>query len=270
MEPRHTTNSTGPLQGARILVVDDAVDERSLLAGYLQQQGCRVYLATDGRDALLKVLVVKPELVLMDVSMPVCDGLSACRILKDEPATANIPVIFLTGAALPEQRVQGLRAGAIDYMTKPFDFEEVQLRLAIHLRDRSPALNLLDVSPKNTRPLDHALFIAARQYLRQDLGASIDPLALAASINCNPRRLNEAFKKCAGVTLLEYQREERMKEACRLLSETALSVQEISISLGFSTGANFATAFKDRFGASPTEFRRWQTQSARSTSKTAR
>lgn len=256
------TNSIGPLQGARILIVDDAADERSLLAGYLQQQGCRVYLATDGRDALLKVLVVKPELVLMDVNMPVCDGLSACRMLKDEPATANIPVIFLTGAALPEHRVLGLRAGAIDYITKPFDFEEVQLRLAIHLRDRSAALDALEALPETARPLDLALFIAARQQLRQDLSASIDPLSLAASINCNPRRLNEAFKKCVGVTLLEYQREERMNEACRLLSETALSVQEISLALGFSTGANFATAFKERFGASPTEYRRWRSQPA--------
>ena len=123
----------GVLNGARILVVDDVDSDRYLLTHYLQRQGCRVYVGVDGQDAFQKAVAVQPDVILMDVRMPGCDGLTACRLLGDDARTRDIPVTFLTAAASPEERVEGLRAGAVDYIIKPFDFEEVRLRLVIHL-----------------------------------------------------------------------------------------------------------------------------------------
>ena len=71
----------------------------------------------------------------------------------------------------------------------------------------------------------------------------------------NARRLNAAFKQCVGVTVFDFLREARMKEARRMLSETALDVQMISRELGYNSAANFSTAFRDRFGLSPSQFR---------------
>lgn len=257
------------LLGQRILVVDDAEDERKLLANYLQQQGCRVYLARDGVDGVNKAQAVQPHLILMDVRMPVCDGVSACQALKRHPNTLHIPVIFLTGAAAPAERVQGLLVGAIDYITKPFNFEEVRLRLSIHLRPQTPAEPLMPsaqaasetpATPQAVSRFDRIVFESARLHLLKDLGAVPDLHSLAAAVGTNARRLNEAFKQCVGATVFEYLREERMKEAAQLLSETVLEIQDIANELGFTSGSNFAAAFRERFGMTPRAFRQARQQ----------
>lgn len=78
---------------------------------------------------------------------------------------------------------------------------------------------------------------------------------LAKAVGTNSRRLNEAFRQCAGVTVFDFLREERLKEARRLLSDTSLEIQLIASQLGYSSAANFSTAFRERFGVSPRNFR---------------
>ena len=78
---------------------------------------------------------------------------------------------------------------------------------------------------------------------------------LAEAVGTNSKRLNEAFRQCVGVTVFEYLREERMKEACVLLSGTGLPIQAIALEVGFTSGANFSTAFRERYGLSPSQFR---------------
>lgn len=244
------------LRGSRILIADDVEVERMLLATYLQHHGCLIYLAGDGQECLRKAQLIRPDLVLMDVRMPVCDGLSACRIMQADPVTRGIPVIFLTGATTPAQRVRGLLAGAVDYVSKPFDFDEVRLRLAVHLRSRvSHVADRGQELPTGVSKLDSILFQSARMHLLKSLADTPDLQQLAAAVSTNSKRLNEAFRKCVGVTVFEYLREERMKEACVLLAETGLEVQAIGQEVGFTSGANFATAFKERFGVSPTQYR---------------
>lgn len=248
----------GVLLGRRLLVVDDNEDERLLLSHFLQQEGCRVYLAHDGHDALKKALLVNPDLILMDVNMPVCDGLIACRALQEDPRTRTIPVVFLTGSAFPQDRVRGLMAGAVDYVTKPFLFDEVRLRLIVHLRARqAPAPSAPPANGDTPSPatLHTVLFQSACRHLLGNLSVTPDLASLAAALGTNTKRLNEAFRRCAGVTVFEYLREERMREAGVLLRDTALEVQSIAQVLGFSSGANFATAFKERFGLSPRDYR---------------
>lgn len=248
-------NHPNVLNGARILVVDDVDADRYVLTHYLQRQGCRAYVGTDGEDAFHKAVAVQPDLILMDVRMPGCDGLTACQRLGDDARTCDIPVIFLTAASSPEERVAGLRAGAVDYIIKPFDFEEVRLRLAIHLKTLRAADPTTHIGPQHPR-LDRNLFEAARKQLMSRLDAPPDLAELAQSIGTSQRRLSAAFKKCVGLTVFEFLREERMKEARRLLTHTSLDIQAIALEVGFTSGANFATAFRDRFGMSPSAFRR--------------
>ena len=124
------------LKGKRILVVEDIEAERLLISMYLHQHGCRVFHAANGLDAIHKARLVMPDLILMDADMPQCDGYTACRVITQDPASARIPVIFLSGHSQPEQRIKGLQNGAVDYIGKPFVFDEVLLRLCIHLRDQ--------------------------------------------------------------------------------------------------------------------------------------
>ena len=243
------------LTGARILVVDDVDADRCVLTHYLQRQGCRAYVGINGDDAFHKAVAAQPDLILMDVRMPSCDGLTACRRLGDDARTRDIPVIFLTAASSPEERVAGLRAGAVDYIIKPFDFEEVRLRLVIHLKTLRPPEPTTDLAQQQSR-LDRNLFESARKQLMSRLDSPPDLAQLAQSTGTSQRRLSEAFKKCVGVTIFEFLREERMKEARHLLANTSLDIQAIALEVGFTSGANFATAFRERFGMSPSAYRR--------------
>lgn len=248
------------IHALRVLVVDDNLSDRGLLADFLMQQGFGVYLAADGLDGVRKARLVGPDLILMDVTMPVCDGLSACRRLKGDPGTANIPLIFLTASVQPEERVRGLEAGAIDYITKPFQLEEVRLRLAIHLR-LDPARGndgddeSTDTPLETATSVDRVFFRGVQAIVRASLDSTPDVAALARNVGTSPRRLTLAFRRSVGLTVSDYVREERLREARRLLMETALDIRSIAVRIGYSSGPNFATAFRERFGVAPSDLR---------------
>jgi DNA-binding response OmpR family regulator len=115
-----------------ILVVDDTETNIDMLVEALGDD-YSVMVAMNGEDALELIAEEPPELILLDVMMPGMDGFEVCRKLKDSPATAVIPVIFMTGMTDPEDRDKGMSLGAIDYIIKPFDIQDVQTRIKAHL-----------------------------------------------------------------------------------------------------------------------------------------
>lgn len=117
-----------------ILVADDEPQIRELLALYFGKEGFAVEEAGDGAEAIVKVQQVKPSLLLLDIMMPVMDGLEVCRQVRK---ISSIPIILLTARAEDEDRIMGLDIGADDYITKPFNPREVVARVKAVLR-RSP------------------------------------------------------------------------------------------------------------------------------------
>ena len=119
-----------------ILVVDDTPANLRLLSNLLTQQGYRVRPASDGTLALKSVAARNPELILLDVNMPDMDGYEVCRRLKADEKSSRIPVIFISAFGDTRQKVTGFEAGGLDYITKPFEAEEVLARVRTHLRLR--------------------------------------------------------------------------------------------------------------------------------------
>ena len=119
-----------------ILVVDDTPASLRLLTELLTQHGYRVRPAADGALALKSVAAKTPDLILLDVSMPGMDGYEVCRRLKADEKSSRIPVIFISAFGDTRQKVTGFEAGGIDYITKPFEAEEVLARVRTHLRLR--------------------------------------------------------------------------------------------------------------------------------------
>jgi putative two-component system response regulator len=116
-----------------ILAVDDAEDLLALIGKALASE-YQVKLAADGGDALtLAAEAPQPDLILLDVEMPGATGFEICQLLKEDPATAHIPVIFLTGHVEPAEQLEGLDAGAVDYLTKPINAKLLMARVRIHL-----------------------------------------------------------------------------------------------------------------------------------------
>ena len=127
--------SGAPVSGL-VLVVDDTEVNRILLREILELDGHRVALASDGPEALRRVREDPPDLVLLDVSMPGMDGLEVCRRLRADPATDSLPVILVTALADRAHRLEGIAAGANDYLTKPIDRPDLLLRVRNALRLR--------------------------------------------------------------------------------------------------------------------------------------
>ena len=117
-----------------VLVVEDEKDIRDLLAFNLKREGFAVLEAGDGEQALTLAAGRKPQIILLDLMLPGLDGLSVCRILQRESATAGIPVIMLTAKGEEVDRIVGLELGAADYVLKPFSVREVILRVRAVLR----------------------------------------------------------------------------------------------------------------------------------------
>ena len=124
----------------KILIVDDEPSGIVLLKGMLSKQ--YKYLgATDGLTALELALKHRPDLILLDVGMPDMDGYEVCLALKENPATASIPVIFLTTPAESEDMAKGFNLGAVDYITKPFRAPELNARVNTHLQLQARTAN---------------------------------------------------------------------------------------------------------------------------------
>ena len=117
-----------------ILIVDDTPDNLALLSDALDEEGYMVLVALDGLSALSRIQRRRPDLILLDAMMPGLDGFETCQRIKADPATADIPVLFMTALTDSEHVVKGFAAGGIDYVTKPINTEEVLARVASHLR----------------------------------------------------------------------------------------------------------------------------------------
>lgn len=117
-----------------ILGVDDDVDVAKTIEMDLTQNGYQVVTANNGYAALESALRDRPDLVLLDIAMPEIDGIEVCRRLRANPATASIPILFLTASKDIKTKIDGFNAGADDYLVKPFDLQELNLRVKALLR----------------------------------------------------------------------------------------------------------------------------------------
>ena len=120
--PRDSDVSEKPAPVAKILLVEDNEMNRDMLSRRLQRKGHDVLLAADGMQAILMAESEAPDLILLDMSLPVIDGWEAARRLKASPTTARVPIVALTAHAMAGDREKALAAGCDDYDTKPVDF----------------------------------------------------------------------------------------------------------------------------------------------------
>ncbi|QIR39660.1 response regulator [Tolypothrix sp. PCC 7910] len=124
------------VEEATIMIVDDNQTNLKVLCNAISNYGWEILIATDGQSAIEQAEYAQPDLILLDVMMPGLDGFNTCQILKKNPLTHDIPVIFLSALSDKFDKVQGLLIGGVDYITKPFQKEEVLARVHVHLKIR--------------------------------------------------------------------------------------------------------------------------------------
>ena len=119
---------------ANILIVDDIVANLVVLANMIKQAGYIARPVTSVKQAMQAIEVRIPQLILLDISMPDMDGFEFCEILKRNPTTRDIPIIFISAMNSVEDKIRGFNLGAIDFISKPFELEEVTMRVNNHLK----------------------------------------------------------------------------------------------------------------------------------------
>lgn len=207
---------------ARLLVVEDDIDIANMLKIYFTSLQYDVDVANRGRDALEKTKQVLPRLIVLDIMLPDIDGYEVCRALRTSTRTSHIPVIFLTQKDERSDKLQGLELGADDYITKPFDIEELKLRVQGAIR-RSERESLTD--PRSGLPAGRLIEEQLRRIIREKDWALLDV------------RVNnfEAFKDVYGFVAGD----DVVRFAAMLIGEVVDELGTTSDFIGHAGGDNF-------------------------------
>lgn len=245
---------TSDAQVRNILIVDDSAFEQRMLADLLSEMPYRVSVAFNGEQGYQLALSGQPDLILLDVRMPNMDGYTCCRLLKANAATRDIPIIFLSGTEAVEDRIMGLQIGGVDFVSKPFTPGELAARIHVHLnlmrRPAQPAS-----APAEPDDTDSVIVNAAKRLIVDNLAALPGLAEIAAAVGTYREKLNQLFRTHTGMTVFAYIREARIQRGAQLLRDTDMEVQDIALLLGFANAGNFATAFRERMGTTPSSFR---------------
>ena len=210
------------MSNARLLVVEDDIDIANMLKIYFTGLQYDVDVANRGGDALEKTKQVLPHLIVLDIMLPDIDGYEVCRTLRTSTRTSHIPVIFLTQKDERSDKLQGLELGADDYITKPFDIEELKLRVQGAIR-RSERESLTD--PRSGLPAGRLIEEQLRRIIRESDWALLDV------------RINnfEAFKDVYGFVAGD----DVMRFASMLIGEVVDELGTTSDFIGHAGGDNF-------------------------------
>jgi DNA-binding response OmpR family regulator/DNA-binding XRE family transcriptional regulator len=148
-----------------VLIVDDAPENLRLLSNLLKKQGCDIRAVTSAKMALTTARAIKPDLILLDVKMPEMDGYEVCRQIKadPDPRIGNIPILFISMLDALDDKVKGFQVGGVDYITKPFEAEEVLARVETHLTLRRLRDNLEQAVKERTAELSTAYRMLEQQ-----------------------------------------------------------------------------------------------------------
>ncbi|MEZ4747006.1 MAG: ATP-binding protein [Calditrichia bacterium] len=245
-----------------VLVVEDHRDLRAFICEQLRPE-FQVIEAENGRIGLEIAEAQIPDLIISDVMMPEMDGYQLCDALKSGEKTNHIPVILLTAKAATGDKIEGLETGADDYLVKPFDSQELVIRVRnlIRIREqmRQKFSSEMLLKPADvTVPSIHQEFlsrlIAIIEEHLDDENFSVE--ALSDDIGMSRAQLHRKLRAIANQSPSEFIRSFRLQRAAELIKQDAGNIAEIAYMVGFNSQAYFTRCFQEQFGCSPRDFKK--------------
>ena len=244
----------------RLLIVEDNPD----VVGYLKacyQNHFSIHIAKDGKEGYEMAIKEIPDIVISDVMMPEMDGFELCKKLKNDFRASHIPIILLTAKADIPSRIEGLETGADAYIVKPFNQQELLVRmqklleLRRNLFNRYSSGNGLEFSTNPVVQKEDRFFQKLNEIIQNNLGdENFSIQALCNEMGMSKSQLYRKFKALTNKSVARYIRSLRMQKAKELLQTTSMSISEIGYEVGIKTPSTFSELFKNEFGKSPREF----------------
>lgn len=260
----NTSLHKSPENAPLILIVDD----NNALRSFIMQSLSSIYQvqgASNGKEALDKIALRQPDLILSDVMMPVMDGKELCRQVKEHIETSHIPVILLTALGDKEHILKGLEIKADQYIIKPFDLMVLEANIRTILENRSLIQqrfqqmmshlpNPATEEVKLPSSLDDEFMQRVTELVKQHLGKDLTIDILCAEVNMSRTSFYNKIKALTGIAPNDFIRNIRMKEAAFLLQSQRYTVSEVADLIGFADPKYFTDTFKKFYGVPPSVY----------------
>ena len=261
VEPILNVMQEDVLQGEKtiVLVVEDNYDMRQYIKEALNNEYI-VEEAINGEQGIRKAEKIIPDLIVSDMMMPKMDGNELVRILKNDEKTSHIPIILLTARAGYEDKLEGLETGADDYLTKPFDIKELQIRvknlinIRKKLQEKFSKIEFKPVKEKKLNSLDEKFMIKVNEIIEKHIAEEeFNMEEFGEELNMSRMQVYRKLKALTGKSANRYVRSVKLERAKNMIEAKELNISEIAYSLGFGSPAYFTKCFKDEFGYPPRE-----------------
>ncbi|MEM6722956.1 MAG: hybrid sensor histidine kinase/response regulator transcription factor, partial [Bacteroidota bacterium] len=257
-----STNSKGSKgEKAEILVIEDNQDVATYIRSCLEQD-YHIHHELNGKRGVAYAQENIPDFIISDVMMPELDGLEATAILKSDERTNHIPIILLTAKAEESDKLEGLRSGADAYLTKPFNRDELQIRIdqMLQLRQRLQVVSSNTSKGEKVDPVEQAnqdfmakIYALILEHLDKPTFSIQD---LETQLGLSQMQLYRKLKAVGDTTPNKLIRKIRLEKGLELLKTTDLTISEIAYDIGFSDPNYFSRAFHSAFGHPPSHFRK--------------
>jgi signal transduction histidine kinase/FixJ family two-component response regulator len=245
-----------------VLVIDDSHDIRRHIRESLSKD-FSIKEATNGKEGLEKAIVLVPDLVITDLMMPEMDGLEFCSKLKTDERVSHVPVIMLTAKAELEHKIEGLETGADDYITKPFNSRELNIRSKNlieqrkMLRDKYSGVISLEEEKVQIKSMDEKFLERARKVIEKNIrDSNFDVNSFYPEMGMSRMQLFRKLKALLNQTPGELIRNLRLQRAAQLIRQNYGNIAEVTYEVGFNNLSYFAKCFKDKYGLLPSEYQK--------------
>lgn len=247
----------------KVLIVEDNL-ELLMLMQQLMKNFYRIYIAPNGAEALKIIRQKELDLIISDVMMPEMDGYELTRFVKGDPNYNHLPIILLTAKTQEEDEQEALRAGADEFLTKPFRLRDLKLRVDNIIENRKRMQLEFSQQAEETKqeeevkePTPDELFLSrALELVHTHIeDEDYDRDSLASDIGCSSSTLYNKLRSITGMNVSAFIRDVRMKEAKRIAGKNPkIRVSDLAYSVGFHDPRYFSTCFKKQFGIQPKEY----------------
>ncbi len=244
-----------------ILVVDDNEDIREYIKSIFENS-YQIIEASNGKKGLVKAVDITPTLIISDLMMPEMDGFEFCKTLKLDEKTSHIPIVMLTAKANTESKIEGLELGADDYLLKPFNATEIQVRvknliekqekLRQYYAQKTIDLKPTEISVSSKEEVFMKKVISIIERNLSDNQFSVEQFSL--EMNMSQSQLVRKLKALTNLTANEFLRDFRLQRAAELFEKKSGTVSEIAFQVGFEHLSYFSKVFQEKFKKLPSEY----------------
>lgn len=255
------TPSINPNTKIKLLIVEDNFEMLLLLKETFSAY-YNVFTAENGKEALVILQEVKPDLIISDVMMPIMDGISLCKQLKNGKTTRHIPIILLTARNTTQSKLEGLKYGAIEYIHKPFNVKELTLKVNNILESQTNVIQKYRTelltqteAPQVESPDEKFIESVLVELEKNIINPDFKLEDLSEALNMSYSNIYRRFQSITDKTLVDFMRTLRLKKAAVILVQYNYTISEVAFNVGFNDPKYFSRCFKKEYNHTPKQFK---------------